>query len=73
MFLITSAIKCNNSMTDIVVVLYGAHLHVITQRQHSYLHRCWSGGEPFATLCKIWPAWDSNSRPQAITVNTVVP
>jgi len=20
------------------------------------LHRCWSRGEPFATLCKIWPA-----------------
>jgi len=21
-------------------------------------YRCWSGGEPFATLCKIWPAFD---------------
>jgi len=21
-------------------------------------YRCWSGGEPFATLCKIWPVWD---------------
>jgi len=25
-------------------------------RQHSYLRRCWSGGEPFA--CKIWPAFE---------------
>jgi len=23
----------------------------------SYLRRCWSGGEPFATLWKIWPAF----------------
>jgi len=22
----------------------------------SYLRICWRGGEPFATLCKIWPA-----------------
>jgi len=28
----------------------GAHLRVIAPRQHSYLRRCWSGGEPFATL-----------------------
>jgi len=72
MFLIKSAIQYNNSKTDDVVALYGAHLHVIMPRQHSYLRRCWSGGKPFATLCKIWPAWYSNSRPQAITVNTVV-
>jgi len=26
-------------------------------KAHSYLRRCWSGGELFATLCKIWPAF----------------
>jgi len=31
-------------------------------KQHSYLRRCWSSGEPFETLCKMWPAWDSNSQ-----------
>jgi len=70
--LIKSAIQYNNSMTDTVVALYGAHLDVMKPRQHSYLHRYWSGGEPFATQSKIWPAWDSNSRPKAIAVNTVV-
>jgi len=59
-------------MTDTVVALNGAHLHVIMPRQHSYLYRCWSGGKLFATLCKIWPACDSNFRPQAIAANTVV-
>jgi len=34
-----------------------AHLRVIAPRQNSYLGRCWSGGEPFATLCKIWSAY----------------
>jgi len=53
MFLIKSAIQHNNSTTDSVVALYGTHLHVITPRQHGYMHRCWRGGEPFATLCKI--------------------
>jgi len=72
MFLIKSAIQYNNSTTDSVVALYGVHLFVITPRQHSYLRRCWSGGKAFATLFKIWSACDSNSRPQAITVNTVV-
>jgi len=72
MFLIKSAIQFHNSMTDTVVALYGAHLHVITPRQHSYLHRCWSGGETFATRSKIWPVWNSNSRPQTIAVYTVV-
>jgi len=56
MFLIKFAIQYNNSTTDSVVAFYGAHLHVITPRQHGYLRRCWSGGEPFATLCNIWPA-----------------
>jgi len=32
-------------------------------KQHSYLRRCWSGGEPFATLCKIWTVRDLNSKP----------
>jgi len=41
-------------MTDTVVALYGAHFHVIMPRQRRYLHRCWSGDELFATLCKIW-------------------
>jgi len=45
-------------MTDYVLALYGAHCHVITPRQHSYLRRCWSGGKPFVMLCKIWLAWD---------------
>jgi len=72
MFLIKSAIQYNNSTTNSVVALYGAqHLHVKTPSQYGYLHRCWSGGEQFATLCKIWPAYDSNSRPQAIAVDTV--
>jgi len=26
------------------------------------LRRCWSSSEPFATLFRIWPAWDSNFR-----------
>jgi len=49
MFSIKSAIQYNNSTTDSVVSLYGAAhliLHVITPRQHGYLRRCWSGGEP---------------------------
>jgi len=70
MFLKKYAIQYNNSTTNSVVALNGAHLHVITPRQH--LRRCWSGSEPFATLCKIWPAWDSNSRPRAVATNTVV-
>jgi len=40
-------------------------------RQHSYLRRCWSGGEPFATLCKIWPVRDLNSRPPAYKVRAI--
>jgi len=55
-FLIKSAMQYNNSMTDSVVALYGAHPHVITPRQYGYLRRCWGGDEPFATLCKIWSA-----------------
>jgi len=55
MLLIKSAIEYNNSTTDSVVALYGAQLHVIMSRQHGYLRRCWSGCEPFATLCNIWP------------------
>jgi len=38
--------------------------HHITPMQHSYFCRCWSGGEPLATLCKIWPVPDLNSRVQ---------
>jgi len=53
--LIKSAIQYNNSKTDSVVARYGAHLHFITPRQHGYLRRCWSCGESFETLCKIWP------------------
>jgi len=36
-----------------------------TSGQHSYfnLRRCWSGGESFATLCKIWPVLDSKFKP----------
>jgi len=40
-------------MPKCVTSLRGAHLRVIALRQHSYLRRCWSGGETFATLCKI--------------------
>jgi len=39
------------------VTSYGAHLRVIAARQQSYFCRCWSGGEPFATLCKICMAF----------------
>jgi len=39
-----------------------AYLREIAPWQHSYLARWWSGGEPFATLRKIWPVWVSNSR-----------
>jgi len=56
MLLIRFVIQYNNNTIDSVVALYGAHLHVITPRQQCYLRRCWSGGKPFATLCKIWPA-----------------
>jgi len=66
MFLIKSAIQYNNSTTDSVVALYSAHLHAITPRQHSYLRRCWSSDKPFATLCKIWSVWHSNSRSSVI-------
>jgi len=38
------------------------HLRDIASRQHSYLRR-WSSDESFAMLCRIWPAWNSNSRP----------
>jgi len=38
MFLIKSAIQYDNSTTDSVAALYGAHLDVITPTQHSYLH-----------------------------------
>jgi len=40
-------------------------LRVIAPWQHSYVCRYWSGDEPFATLCKIWPVRDLNSRPFA--------
>jgi len=30
---------------------------ISASRQHSYLRWCWSGSEPFATLCKILPAF----------------
>jgi len=40
MILLKSAMQYNNSTTDFVVALYGSHLHVITPRQYSYLHRC---------------------------------
>jgi len=40
MILIKSAVQYNNSTTDFIVALYGAHLHVITPRQHSNLRRC---------------------------------
>ena len=29
------------------------------------LKKCRSGGQPLATLCPIWPAWDLNIRPPA--------
>jgi len=45
------------------VTSWQCYLHVIAPRQHSYLHRCWSSGKPFATLCKIW--LPTNSRPPA--------
>jgi len=32
-------------------------------RHSIYLRKCWSGGEPFATLCKIWPVGNLNFRP----------
>jgi len=41
-----------------------------TPRKHSWLCRCWSGGEYFATLCKIWPAWDLKSRPSVCIRST---
>jgi len=36
--------------------------YIIAPRQHSYLRRCWSGGERFATLCKIWPCFGIRTR-----------
>jgi len=39
MFLLKFAIQSNNSTTDFVAALYGAHLHVITPRQHGYFAR----------------------------------
>jgi len=53
MFLIKSAIQYNNSTTDSVVALYGAHLHVITPRQHNYLRRCWSDVNPLQRCARF--------------------
>jgi len=46
--------------------------------QHSYLRRCWSGGEPFATLCvrfsqlRIWsPERNAGTCVNRSTVETV--
>ena len=33
--------------------------------------KCCSGGEQLATLCPIWPAWDSNLRPPAPETNAL--
>jgi len=44
---------------------FATHLCDLVPRQHSYLR---SGGKPFATLCKTWPAWELNSRPLTLTV-----
>jgi len=43
----------------------GAQFRVMASSQYSYLRRCWSDDEPFATLCKIWPVRDLNSRSSA--------
>jgi len=40
---------CSPKLLCYPTAMCGAHLHVIAPRQHSYLRRCWSGGEPFAT------------------------
>jgi len=47
-------------------------------RQHSYLRRCWSGGESFATLCKIWPTFGvrilgpSAHQARALTTHSIL-